>query len=152
MSVLQSQVHDTGHLHRLDLGKRSAKDSKVLGIDVGRTSGDIAKAGHHRVARHPPVGHAKVDGAMGDIGVQFLKAPFVHKTRYPLAGGELALGVLDVNLLLSTAQARLSATSLQLFQAPHRVGHGTMYWTRYNAAHQYAPLRFNTAPTVRQRI
>ena len=86
---------------------------------------DRAPAGDDAVARHLLLGHAEIGGAVGDIHVVFFERALVEQHVEALARRQLALGVLGVDALLSTAKAGFRAAGFELLE------HG---------AHQLMPL------------
>ena len=79
------------------LGQRATEHGEVLGENEDGAAGNRAPAGHHAVAGNLLGIHAEIDGAMLDEHVEFLERPLVEQQRDPLAGGQLALGVLRLD-------------------------------------------------------
>ena len=91
---LGGHVHDLDHLLRHDLAERAAEDREVLAEDEDRAAVDLPVAGDDGVAPGPVLLHVEVVGPVADEGVELLEGAGVEQLLDPLAGGELALGVL----------------------------------------------------------
>jgi hypothetical protein len=91
----------------MGLGQRAAEHGEILGEDIDLAAVDRAPAGDDAVACHLLLGHAEIDGAVGDIHVVFFKRAFVEQHLDALACRQLALGMLGVDALLPAAKTRL---------------------------------------------
>src|SRR5439155_7083322 len=63
-SIAQRQLLHFDDLFGRDLSERAAEDRGVVGIRRDRAPIDLAEAGHHPVARDPPILHAEAVRAM----------------------------------------------------------------------------------------
>src|SRR5690606_16021243 len=93
---LQRETHDLDDLLGVRLGERAAEDREVLAEDEDQPALDGAVAGDDSVAEDLLVLEAEADGAVGDEAVQLDEAALVQEEVQPLAGGELAAGVLGL--------------------------------------------------------
>ena len=113
--ILRGQVHHLDHLLAHHLAERAAEDREVLREDADRAAVDRAVAGDHGVAPGPVAQHVEVGGAVPDERVQLLERARVEQLVDPLAGGQLALGVLLL-LRLRVGVGRLLAQLLELLE------------------------------------
>src|SRR3546814_1339089 len=74
---------------------------------------DGAVASHHAVAGDFLLLHAEVEAAVLDIHVPLLEGALVEQDLQALARGQLALGVLRLDALLTAADRRLRAHRLE---------------------------------------
>ena len=131
-AVLERHVLNLGDLARVLFAQGAAEDGEVLGEDENGAAVDRAPAGHHAVAGDLRLLHAEIGAAVLDEHVEFLERAVIEQKVDALARGELALGVLRRNALLSAAEARAGAAAVQpgehLFQrrAPVRVRGGVV--------------------------
>ncbi len=100
------------HLLAHHLAERAAEDREVLREDRHRAAVDHAVAGDDRVAPGPVVEHVEVEGAVADERVELLERAGVEQLLDPLAGGQLALGV----LLLLRLRIRVDGLLAQLLE------------------------------------
>ncbi len=98
------------------LAQRAAEHGEVLAEDEDQAAVDHPVAGDHAIARDLVVGHAEVDRAVLDEHVPFLEGAVVQQQLDALARRQLALLVLRVDALVSTAEARLGAPLFKLFE------------------------------------
>jgi len=118
--------HRRPDLHRLaldldDLGRvrarqAAAEHGEVLGEDVDDLAVDRAPAGDDAVAGHLLVLHAEVGAAVLDEHVELLERALVQQQVDPLAGGQLALGVLGGDPRLAAAGLGLIATTVEFVE------------------------------------
>ncbi len=101
---MQGQVHHLADLHGLSLGEGAAKDGKVLSVDTDPASVNLAVASHHAVAQNLLLSHAEIGGAVGDERINLLESAFIEQQGQPFAGRQLALGVLSLDALCSSAE------------------------------------------------
>ena len=87
----------------MGLRQRAAEDGEILGKDENRPAVDRAPAGDDAVTGDLLSGHAEVGGAVLDIHAVFLERALVEEHRDPLAGGELAAGMLGLDSRLAAA-------------------------------------------------
>mmetsp|Transcript_5902 Transcript_5902/g.14528 ORF Transcript_5902/g.14528 Transcript_5902/m.14528 type:complete len:493 (-) Transcript_5902:134-1612(-) len=113
---LHGLVHHLADLLGMGLAERTAEDGEVLAEGEGQAAVDHAVAGHDAVAGDLVVGHAEVDAAVLDEHVPLLEAAFVEQQLQPLAGGQLALGMLGGDALLATAEPRQGALGFKCLQ------------------------------------
>ena len=120
------QVHHLADLLGHGLGEGSPGDREVLGEHVHQAAVDGAATGHHAVAVVVLLVHAEVRAAMLDEHIVLLEAAFVEKERNPLAGGQLALGVLGLDAFLPAAEPGLRPPLDQLLDVVCLNAHGRM--------------------------
>ena len=113
---LGGQVHHLAHLLGHDFAERAAEDGEVLGEDEDLAAVDRAVAGDHRVAPGPALLHLELVGAVADEGVELLERAGVEQLVDPLAGGQLALGVVLFDGLLGGRVDRLVAQLAQVLK------------------------------------
>jgi hypothetical protein len=114
-AVLQREVHHVADLLRVLFGERAAEDREVLREHEDEPSVDAPVARDHAVARHDPIGHAEVGGAVLHEDAGFLERAGIEEKLDPFARGEAPLGVeLRDPLLAAAGQDSLLAAS-QLF-------------------------------------
>ena len=105
-----------GHvLHLADLlahrlGQGPAGDGEILGKDVDQAASDGAAAGDYPVSVRMGFFHSKVGAAVLDKHVVLFKTTRVQQEFQALTGGFLALGVLGLDALFSSSQARFLAS------------------------------------------
>ena len=105
-----------GHvLHLADLlahrfGKGTSGDGEILGKDVDQAASDGAAAGDYPVSVRMGFFHSKVGAAVLDKHVVLFKTTRVQQEFQALTGGFLALGVLGLDALFSSSQARFLAS------------------------------------------
>ena len=114
--VVHRQVHQLADLGGVGLRQRAAEDGEVLGEDVDQPAVDGAVAADHAVAGDAALGHPEVGAAVGDQRIDLDERAGVEQQLHPLAGGQLAGGVLLVDALLAAAQAGALEAVLQLGQ------------------------------------
>ena len=115
-TVLDRHILNLADLLRVGLGQRSAKDREILTEDIDQTAVDRAPTGDNAVTCGFLLLHPEVGAAVGDEHVEFFKRPIIKQQVDPLAGGQLATGVLRINALLPSAQSGVVAAGFKLFQ------------------------------------
>ena len=120
----EGQVHELVDLLGEDLAQRAAVDGEVLGEDEHLAPVDRPPPGDHPVGVGPVL-QARRGGAVAGQLVQFVEGAVVEQVLDPLAGQELALGVLALDGALgSGVDGRLTALGQLVQPLPHRVfGH-----------------------------
>ena len=88
----------------MGLRHRPAQHGEILTEDIDHAPVDRAPAGHDTVAARFALLHAEIGAAMGHEHVVFLKAALIQKQFDPLAGRQLALGMLRVDPCLPATQ------------------------------------------------
>lgn len=91
-------------------------NGKVLGEDVDLPAIDRAPAGDDAIAGDLLLGHAEIDGAVGDVHVVFFKRALIQEHVDALAGGQLAFRMLGRNALLAAAETGFRAAGFELVQ------------------------------------
>lgn len=111
---LEREVHHLDDLLPVDLAEGAAEDGEVLGEDGDRTAVDGAVAGDHAVAVGAVVLESEVGRAVPGELVQFDERVLVQEEFDPLAGRQLALGVLLVDGACRTGVRGFLDTALQI--------------------------------------
>jgi len=96
-------VHQAGDLVGVRAAERAAQLREVLGEDGGQAPVDRAEAGDHAVALYVLVLDAEIGAAGLHQQAELLEGALVHEVGYPLAGGQLALGLLGRYLFRGAA-------------------------------------------------
>jgi len=108
-AVAHRQVHHLADLVGLHFTQRTALDSKILGIDVHRPPINPAKASDHAIAG----GFVRLGAGfivpLDDKGFHLLEGAGVQQDVHPLAGSQLALGMLGSNSFFAAALAGFGA-------------------------------------------
>ncbi|MNV29877.1 hypothetical protein D3C71_1211230 [compost metagenome] len=100
--------------------QRAAEYGEILGKDVDLPAVDRAPPCDYAITGDFLVRHAEIDGAMGDIHVEFFERTLVEQHLDPFAGRQLAFGMLGLDPPDAAAQPRLRATLFDLVQhCPH---------------------------------
>ena len=110
---LHRHVHDLADLLRVALAQRTAEHGEILRIDIDQPPVDRAAAGNHPVTRDLLFGHAEIGAVVLDVHVELLEAAVVEQHFKPLARGQLALGMLCGNALLTPAQTGAGAATFE---------------------------------------
>ena len=130
------QVHHLANLFGHRLGQGSAGDGEILRKDIHYTAVDGAAAGHHAVAVEVLLVHAEVRAAVLHEHIVLLEAAleaaFVEKERNPLAGGQLALGMLGLDAFLPAAETGVRAPLNQLLDVLSLNAHSRLSLIRAN--------------------
>src|SRR5690606_26302752 len=108
-AILHGQIHDLADLLGMGLAERAAENGEILRKHIDQPSVDRAPAGDHAIAGDDGFTHAEIGGTMGDEHVVFFETARIEQHVEPLAGGELALAMLDVDPPLAPAQPCLLA-------------------------------------------
>lgn len=111
---LEGEVHRLHDLLAEDLAEGAAEDREVLGEDGDGAAVDRSVAGHDSVAVRAVVLHAEVRGAVPGELVELHEGVLVEEQFDPLAGRQLALGVLFFHRALGAGVRRLIDTALQV--------------------------------------
>ena len=111
---LQREVHDLDDLLAVDLAERAAEDREVLREDGDRAAVDRAVAGDDAVAVRAVLLQAEVGRAVPGELVQLHERTLVQQQFDPLAGGQLALGVLLLHRARGAGVRRLVDAALQV--------------------------------------
>ncbi len=117
---LQSQVHDLADFLRVGLGERAAENREILREYVDQPPVDAAIPGDEAVARHILFVHAEVAAAVRDQLVEFFKRILVEQEFDALAGRQLALFVLALAALGSSALLGGGMAAAQFIKPVHR--------------------------------
>jgi hypothetical protein len=110
---MTGQVHHLAHLLAHHLAERPAEDGEVLGEHGHRPAVDRAVAADHGVPPGTVAQHVEVEGSVANERVELLERARVEQLLDPLAGGQLALGVLLL-LRLRVGVERLYPQLLQV--------------------------------------
>ena len=106
------QVHHLHHLLAHHLAERAAEHGEVLREDGHGAAVDGAAAGHDGIAPRAVVEHAEVARSVANERVELLERARVEQLLDPLAGGQLAAGV----LLLLRLGVRVDRVLAQLLE------------------------------------
>ncbi len=105
---LHRHFHDLADLLRVDFAQRAADDGEILRIDVYEPTVDRPPAGDHAVAERTLAIHAEVACAVGDEGIDLVKAARIAQDIETLAR-------CVAPALMLAADAFLTAAFLALF-------------------------------------
>ncbi|GAA3048096.1 hypothetical protein GCM10020000_30370 [Streptomyces olivoverticillatus] len=111
---LEGEVHHLDDLLAVHLAQRTAEDGEVLRIHADRTAVDRAVAGDHAVPVRAVGLDAEVRRAVPGELVEFDERALVQQQLDPLAGRQLALGVLLLHRPRRSGVRRLLDPALQV--------------------------------------
>ena len=115
---LHGVVHDLDDLLAVDLAQAAAEHGEVVAVDRDRAAVHRADAGDHAVAVRAVALDAEVMRAMPGQLVELHERALVEQQVDPLAGGELALGVLLLDRGKGTRVHGLVPSALKIRDLP----------------------------------
>ncbi len=115
---LHGVVHDLDDLLAVNLAQGPAEDGEVLGVHRDRAPVDQPGAGDHPVPVGAVLLDAEVVGPVPGQLVELGEGPLVKQQPDPLAGGQLALGVLLLDRRGRPGVHRLVTAPLQVRDLP----------------------------------
>ena len=118
------QVHHLVDLLGEDLAQGAAEDGEVLAEDADPPAVDGAEAGDHAVGVGPVVLQAHAVGPVPGQHVELLEGALVEQVLDPLAGGQLALGVLALD---GPGAPGVEGLVLAFGQVGQAFGHGVFH-------------------------
>ena len=92
--------------------QRATEHGEILAEHIHKAAIDGARPRNDAVAGDTLAFHAEIGAVMLDVEVEFLEAAFVQQNVETLPRGQLALGVLRGNALLTTTQLCCGAALL----------------------------------------
>ncbi len=110
---LHREIHDLADLLGVRLGQRTAEDREVLAVDEHQAAVDGPVTRDDAVAQDVLLAEPELPRPVGDERVELHERVRVQQQVQPLAGGELAPGVLSLDADRSPALERFRAQLLE---------------------------------------
>ena len=129
------QVHDLVDLLGEDLAERAAEDREVLAEEADPAPVDRPEAGHDAVGVGAVVLQPHAVGPVPGQHVELLEGPLVEEVLDPLAGGQLALGVVAFD---RPGASGVEGLVLAFGQLGQPFGHGVFHGVE-GTAHRVRP-------------